>query len=382
MSTIAFIPARCGSKAIHLKNIKTFYGRPLLFWNAEALDNCSAVDRVVVATDCEEVKQCIESFSLTKLEVYLRDPQNAQDTSATEDVMLEYINHSNCSDDDTFLLVQATSPFTSTNDFSKALDTFATSEFDSLLSCARIKRFFWSEEGTSINYDYRQRPRRQDFDGSLMENGAFYINTVKGIKQHGNRLGGQIGIFEMPAYTSLELDEDEDWLQGELLMHRYQRDRRQAVDVRLMLSDVDGVLTDAGMYYTENGDEIKKFNTYDGMGFKLLQAQGAKVGILTKEDRQLNRNRALKLKLDFDFHGIDHKLELVKDLCKKEGIHLHQVAYIGDDVNDEALLRAVGVAACPASARPEIKGIPGINILKTSGGMGPVREFVEEILLG
>ena len=87
--------------------------------------------------------------------------------------------------------------------------------------------------------------------------------------------------------------------------------------IKLFLSDVDGVLTDSGMYYTENGDEFKRFCTYDGMGFQLLQEKGIKVGILTTEDRELNRRRAKKLGLDFDFHGLKNKLQLVKDLCKK-----------------------------------------------------------------
>mgnify|MGYP001327669996 CR=1 FL=1 len=92
--------------------------------------------------------------------------------------------------------------------------------------------------------------------------------------------------------------------------------------IKLFLSDVDGVLTDAGMYYTENGDEFKKFCTYDGMGFHLLQKTGVKVGILTTEDRQLNRRRAKKLSLDFDFHGVKDKLQIVKDLCKKVNVSL------------------------------------------------------------
>ena len=92
--------------------------------------------------------------------------------------------------------------------------------------------------------------------------------------------------------------------------------------IKIFLSDVDGVLTDAGMYYTESGDEMKKFCTYDGMGFQLLQQAGVKVGILTSEDRQLNRRRAKKLGLDFDFHGAKNKLQIVEDLCKKEQISL------------------------------------------------------------
>ena len=150
--------------------------------------------------------------------------------------------------------------------------------------------------------------------------------------------------------------------------------------IKLFLSDVDGVLTDAGMYYTENGDEFKKFCTYDGMGFQLLQKTGVKVGILTTEDRELNRRRAKKLGLDFDFHGAKDKLQIVKDLCAAENITLDQVAYIGDDVNCFGLLSHVGIAACPNNAVDKIKAIPNIMHLERNGGDGVAREFVELFL--
>jgi 3-deoxy-D-manno-octulosonate 8-phosphate phosphatase (KDO 8-P phosphatase) len=90
--------------------------------------------------------------------------------------------------------------------------------------------------------------------------------------------------------------------------------------IKIFLSDVDGVLTDGGMYYTENGDEFKKYSVYDGMGFQLLQKTGVKVGIVTTEDKQMNRRRSNKLGLDYDFHGVKDKLQLIKDLCKQENI--------------------------------------------------------------
>ena len=150
--------------------------------------------------------------------------------------------------------------------------------------------------------------------------------------------------------------------------------------IKIFLSDVDGVLTDAGMYYTENGDEFKKFCTYDGMGFQLLQKTGVKVGILTTEDRELNRRRAKKIGLDFDFHGAKDKLQIVKDLCEKENVSLDEIAYIGDDVNCFELLSNTGVSACPMNAVSKIKSIPNIIQLKKNGGDGVVREFVELIL--
>ena len=135
--------------------------------------------------------------------------------------MLEYLSSLPCADEDRFMLVQATSPFTRTQDFSVALDLLHSSDKDSLLSVVRTKRFFWKEDGTPLNYNYKSRPRRQDFDGLLMENGAFYINSVGNIMTEKNRLSGKIALYEMPEYTSIEIDEEHDWLIAEALMKKY-----------------------------------------------------------------------------------------------------------------------------------------------------------------
>jgi len=378
MSVIAFIPARGGSKSILQKNIKVFCGKPLIFWNLQELQK-SDVDEIIVATDSDEIKSIVNTFNFSKVKVYDRIKDNAQDISSTESVMLEYIKCSNIFNEDTFMLVQATSPFTQSIHFNEGLELF--NKHDSVLSCCRSKRFSW-KNGKALNYDIYNRPRRQDFDGTLIENGAFYISSVEAIKESKNRISGDIGIYEMPEYTYTEIDEPEDWIVAESLMKRFvlQKSKINFSNIKLFLSDVDGVLTDAGMYYTETGDEFKKFCTYDGMGFQLLQKTGVKVGILTTEDKELNRRRAKKLGLDFDFHGAKDKLQIVKDLCINENITLSEVAYIGDDVNCFGLLSHVGIAACPNNAVDKIKAIPNIMQLKSNGGDGVVREFVELFL--
>ena len=378
MSVIAFIPARGGSKSIPEKNIKYFCGKPLIFWNLQELQN-SNTDKIVVATDSEKIKNIVNSFNFSKVSVYDRSNENSQDISSTESVMLEYINSISLSDTDTFMLVQATSPFTQKNHFNEGLELFE--KYDSVLSCCESKRFSW-RDGKSLNYDIYNRPRRQDFEGTLIENGAFYISSVSDIKKTKNRISGDIATYKMPEFTYTEIDEPEDWIVAESLMKKFiLKDKTPDFSkIKIFLSDVDGVLTDAGMYYTENGDEFKKFCTYDGMGFQLLQKTGVKVGILTTEDRELNRRRAKKLGLDFDFHGAKDKLQIVKDLCEKENISLDEIAYIGDDVNCFELLSNAGVSACPINAVSKIKSIPNIIQLKRSGGDGVVREFVELIL--
>ena len=380
MSVIAFIPARGGSKSIPGKNIKDFCGKPLIYWNLFALEKSELVDEVIVATDSEQIFKIVEEFNFLKVKLYQRSAENAQDHSTSESIMLEYINYAKLAPSDTFMLVQATSPFTRTKDFNNGLRLM--SRHDTVFACAKIKRFIWNKEGIPLNYDHNNRPRRQDFEGTFMENGAFCISSVSDIIYHNNRISGNIGICEMEEYTFVEIDEVEDWIIAEqLFIKNHSSDYKFNFNkIKLLLSDVDGVLTDAGMYYTENGDEFKKFCTYDGMGFQLLQKTGIKVGILTTEDRSLNRRRAKKLGLDFDFHGAKDKLQIVKDLCIKENISLDEVAYIGDDVNCFSILSHVGIAACPNNAMDKIKAIPNIIQLNKNGGDGVVREFVELIL--
>lgn len=152
--------------------------------------------------------------------------------------------------------------------------------------------------------------------------------------------------------------------------------------IKLVLSDIDGVMTDGGMFYTSQGDYMKKFNAHDGMGLQLLRQKGVKTGIITSEDNDIARRRFEKLHLDYLVQGQRDggKLEAAKQICEKEHISLSEVAYIGDDVNCLQLLLQVGLAACPADAVWQVKQIPGIVQLQQKGGQGCLREFTELII--
>lgn len=379
---IAFIPVRGGSKSIPLKNIKPFCGKPLVCWNIEALEQCPLVDEIIVATDSDEIWNVVESKNYQKTSMYRRSRENASDTASTESVMLEYIRSVSLPKGKIFMLVQATSPLTESAHFSEALEMYGKGEYDSILTCVRNYRFFWNEDGTSMNYDYMKRPRRQNFSGMLMENGAFYINTVDNILKYGNRLSGKIGIYEMPEHTAIEIDEPDDWMLLENLMQRHVLSRKQAGRIKLFLCDVDGTLTDGGMYYAENGDEMKKFNTRDGMGFQLLREAGIKIGIITSENTKIVENRAKKLKVDFlrQSKRDGGKIAAAQEICNELGISFDEVAYIGDDVNCKDLLSAAGYSACPSDACEQVKKIKGITVLARKGGEGCVREWIDSLL--
>ncbi len=379
---IAFVPVRCGSKSIPLKNIKEFCGKPLIYWVLDSLEKAESIDSIVVATDCDEIKSVVENLNFYKVSIFNRSKINASDISSTESVMLEFIEQSECKDDDYFFLVQATSPFTQSRDIDNAFRQLKVENSDSLLSCVKTSRFFWNSDSKPINYDFNNRPRRQDFIGLYMENGAFYISSIGAIRKEKNRLSGKISIFEMDEYTGVEIDEADDWMIAEKLMYKYIIHTQPQKTIKLFLSDVDGVLTDAGMYYSEKGDELKKFNTHDGMGFQLLRKSGIKTGIITSENTRIVENRAKKLKVDYLYQGkeFNSKLQAALDICEKEKISLDEVAYIGDDINCRDLLERVGAAACPSDATHTIKSIPGIYQLSASGGCGAVREFADYLL--
>ena len=150
-------------------------------------------------------------------------------------------------------------------------------------------------------------------------------------------------------------------------------------EIRLFATDVDGVLTDAGMYYSESGDEWKKFNTRDGMGIKLLQKAGLVTAIVTQERTRLVARRAEKLAIPELHQGVMDKLSVIRDMAMRHGLSLRQVAYIGDDINDIEALKAVGLSASPADGLPQVVGIVDY-VCRQQGGEGAVREIAEMIL--
>ena len=155
----------------------------------------------------------------------------------------------------------------------------------------------------------------------------------------------------------------------------------QTTDIKLFLCDVDGTLTDGGMYYSENGDELKKFNTRDGMALKILHEKGIPTGIITSEDTQIVARRAAKLSVDYLRQGKRDggKRAVAQQICDEMGITMQQVAYIGDDLNCYDILSAVGFPACPSDACAKVRNIPGIRLLSRKGGDAVVREFAEQL---
>lgn len=379
MKKIGVIPLRRDSKGIPGKNKKKLLGRPLFSWVlTEAI--FSDLDTVYVFTNDEEIIAYIQNeyHWTNKVIALLRSDENASDTASTESVMLEFTEKINY-EFSVLCLLQATSAFTLADDINKTLSKITTGAFDSALTVVRTHRFAWNSNGTPQNYDVFNRPRRQDFDGLLIENGAVYATAKAAFLKTQNRVSGRIGLVEMSEESLTEVDSMTDWIITENLLAERQKRNKSSQRIQYLVLDVDGVFTDGGVYYNADGEMAKRFDMRDGMGLEILRQNGVSVIVLTSEDSQLVAQRMKKLKIGDTFLGLKDKYSFLKHILAAKNSSFSSVAYMGDDVNDLANICASGWSFAPANAVAKVQQHADI-VLRSDSGAGAIREVCETIL--
>lgn len=389
---VSIIPARGGSKGIPDKNIKPLAGIPLIAHTINTAKQSKYIQRTVVSTDSEKIADIARYYGA---EIIMRPDDLARDETPTEPVIghvLDVLSKKENYYPEHIILLQPTSPLRTTEDIDNAIKKYNSDSCDSLLSVCSSHVFIWKNKdglGVPINYDFQKRPRRQDMH-QYRENGAIYVFKRDLFLAKSNRLGGKISLYEMDEGRSVEIDTAFDFILAEHLLDislRYKNTvqglspdlRRIIKKLRLLITDVDGVLTDGGMYYSDKGEVMKQFNTKDGMGLELIREKGLKVAIMTKEKSDIVLKRAMKLKIDDVYIGVEDKLELTRKLAAKHDIKMDEICYIGDDVNDIAVLQNVGFPVSVANAVANVMSVAKY-ITKTEGGKGAVREVCDLIL--
>ncbi|MCM2303039.1 MAG: acylneuraminate cytidylyltransferase [Flavobacteriaceae bacterium] len=376
---IGFIPLRKNSKGIPNKNKKKMVGRPLFCWVlSEAI--FSELDEVYVFTNDTEIIDFInkEYHWTSKVKTLLREEINANDTASTESALIEFSEKIN-QDYELLCLLQATSPLTTSKDINNAINKIKNDGFDSVLSVVKTHRFTWNLDGTAQNYDVFNRPRRQDFDGLLIENGAIYITKKEAFLSSKNRVSGNIGLIEMPEDTLVELDSLTDWLIVENLLTERLKKAKKTQRIEYLVLDVDGVFTDGGIYYNAEGELAKKFDMRDGMGLEILRENKVVVVVLTAENSALVAQRMKKLNIQNTFLGVKDKYSFLQQFLVSNKSSIGAVAYIGDDVNDLANLCNAGWSFAPNNATNAVK--PHVDmVLNQDSANGAIREACEFIL--
>lgn len=233
MKVIAVIPARGGSKGIPGKNLADFCGKPLLYWTIAAARNAEGVDGVWVSTDSPDIATAATSFGAS---VIARPPEISGDTATSESALIHActeIQRAGGSLPEHVLFLQATSPLRESAELTEALAHYEQQQLDSLFCATEGADHLWwlEEEGVlrSLNYDYKSRVRRQCHEKGtrlLLETGSFYITRTRLLLESGNRLGGNIGYFQVPFWKSFEIDEPEDLALCASLMRQYGLDEK------------------------------------------------------------------------------------------------------------------------------------------------------------
>lgn len=382
MKTIAFVPLRGGSKSIPEKNIKEISGKPLAFWSIEAALKCSLIDKVFVSTDSKKIRETIFQIKNNKLKVVARSKKTATDNASTESAMLEFARKRN--DFQHIVLIQATSPLLTSKDLTGGINKFFRGKYDSLLSVTRQKRFLWKKKDNTakpLNYNPLRRPRRQELNGFLVENGAFYITFRKNLLKSKCRLSGRVGYYEMPEETYYEVDEPSDWLIVEnLLLQRKNKTIKEKVkNIKMAIFDVDGVFTDGSVYLDKNGKETLRFSRIDGKGIELLRKKGYILAVISSEESEIARKRMRKLQIKEVHLGIKDKLTQYKKLKEKYNLKDEEICFCGDDIQDIPVLKKASLSCCPLNALDEVKNVCNF-VSRLQEGKGFVRDVADRLI--
>jgi N-acylneuraminate cytidylyltransferase len=292
--------------------------------------------------------------------------------------MIEFAEKINY-DFDVLCLLQATSPLLLSQDINNALFQLSNEEKTSALSVVKTHRFTWNADGTPQNYDVYNRPRRQDFSGLLMENGAVYATTKDAFIKSKNRVSETIGLVEMPEETLMEIDNLSDWTIIENLLAERQKSYKKQARINYLVLDVDGVFTDGCVYYGAEGELMKKFDMRDGMGLEILRQHNVEVVVITSENSELVAKRMQKLQIKHAFLGVKDKYSFLQNFINLQNISWPSIAYVGDDVNDLACLCTVGWSFTPANATSIVKQNVDFTLTRSSAD-GAIREVCEWIM--
>ncbi|MBM9577316.1 acylneuraminate cytidylyltransferase family protein [Leptospira sp. 201903070] len=225
MNTVAVILARGGSKGLPKKNILDFNGKPLIAWTIEQCLNAKKIDSVWVSSDSDEILSISENFGAKRIK---RPDEFSNDTATSESAWIHAIDTIELEGGkvDRVVAPQVTSPLRESSDIEKALFLFDQNGFDSMFSASVAEDlYFWERtangELNSVNYDWKNRKRRQDHSPQYIENGSFYIFTPETIRKNQNRFGKNIGMVEMEFWKMFEIDSAETFKLCQAIMNSF-----------------------------------------------------------------------------------------------------------------------------------------------------------------
>uniref|UniRef100_A0A087XT16 N-acylneuraminate cytidylyltransferase n=2 Tax=Poecilia formosa TaxID=48698 RepID=A0A087XT16_POEFO len=379
----ALILARGGSKGIRLKNIKRLAGIHLIGWVLRAAIDSGEFNSVWVSTDHDEIENVA---NLWGAKVHRRSQEVSKDSSTSLETIQEFLKKNAACNIQVVCNIQATSPCLHPTHLKEALKKIKKDGYDSVFSVVRKYQFRWkevkkgSDECTQPeNLNPAKRPRRQDWNGELIENGSFYFATRDLIVKEGRLQGGKVAYFEMEPEHSVDIDVDIDWPLAEQRVLRYGYFGR---GVSLIFCRVSGCLTDGRVFLSVSGEDMVCVHSRDTTGLRMLQNDGVEVVLLTSRDDPVTQSLSGKLKTMLSCEVVDvgdEPLKDVQEVMEQRKLSWKNVAYMGNDISDASCLNLAGLSGVPADASKEAANA-GSFACRQAAGMGALREFAEHIL--
>jgi YrbI family 3-deoxy-D-manno-octulosonate 8-phosphate phosphatase len=380
---IAFVPARGGSSRLKRKNLQLIGSLPLFLRACYNLHQVLPKSNIVVDSDDDEILNIAEDHGFKTLK---RPDELA--TNQTDGNSFFRWETSNFPNYQIYIQHLPPMPFLSKNTILSAIEII-NQGFDSIVPVAIKNEYQWDFEKSMPLYDLENIPNSFTLNKSVIETMGFYVITNEAHQKFGRRIGEKYKFLEISKIEQIDIDYMEDLevaqaiergLDNESLYKshvlRYQKDNSY-LNIKLIISDVDGVLTDGKMIYSEDGNEMKNFNTKDGIGAYELKRMGYKIVFLSSgTNNKIIQKRGNHLKIDHVDVGVGEKKERLLKILDLFKISPEETLYIGDDINDLEAMKLCSIKACPINAHSSIKDISDI-ILTTNGGDGCLREIYE-----
>ncbi|MBN3305978.1 NEUA cytidylyltransferase, partial [Amia calva] len=355
-------------------------GVPLIGWVLRAAIDSKVFDSVWVSTDHDDIEKVAKAWGA---QVHRRSPEVSRDSSSSLDTIQEFVRLNPVVD--IIGHIQATSPCLHPFHLQEAMGMMTKQGYDSVFSVVRRHNFRWQEikkgvpKTKPLNLNPFKRPRRQDWDGELYENGSFYFNT-RDLVEQGMLQGGNMIYYEMLPEYSVDIDVDIDWPIAEQRVLRYGYFGRDKLEqVKLFVTNFDGCLTDGKLYMSTTGEEILSVNVKDTMAVKLLQDSGVEVLFISSSDSPVQKLIAKKLGCQLK-QKVANKQEEVQRLMKERQLSWKDVAYFGNDKPDVDCLNLAGVSGVPLDA-PSVAVKAAKYTCHCAAGQGAIREMAEHVLL-
>ena len=380
-STVAIIPARGGSKGIADKNLQHVGDIPLLVRTIHALQLSSSISMVYVSTDSESIARLASAYGAA---VIMRPSDLSSDSASSESALLHAIEviESRGQQPTSIVFAQCTSPFIEPADVDGVINLL--DDHDCALTVTENHAFIWrnSAEGSAvgINHNPIERLPRQMLPAEYRETGALYAFNTKEFKSSKHRFFGKIGMFKVPGNRSIEIDDLSDLELANKVAELITVMPTDKIlrDMKAVVFDFDGVLTNNLVYLDELGSETVVCSRSDGLGIQMLKESGFKLLILSKEKNKVVSARGRKLGVEV-IQGCDDKRTRLVQWLSENSLRPSEVVYIGNDINDHDCMEFVGLSVAPADAHPSINSVTMWK-MGNNGGSGAVRELADALL--